>query len=1092
MKGTLLSRFTPSLMKHEDLEEMLVQRHDLASELVESIRLSILKPIEQHHLLIGMRGIGKTHLVSLMYHRVSKMEDLREKVLIAWLREEEWGVTSFLDLLLRILRSLQREYSAEYKAKLCDRVESLYGESPDTAQQIAAELLKDFAGDRTLLLLVENLDDLFEGLGDSGQQQFRDYLEKYPFCTIFATSQHLFKGIDHKKAPFYDFFNRHYLEKLNLDQVVCLLKNIAKLEGNKELELFIETPTGRSRIEAIHQLAGGNHRVYMIFAEFLTRDSLDRLVKPFLQTLDELTPYYQARMAWLSPQQRKIVEFLCDRRGAVMVKEIAQRCFITHQTASSQLKQLSGMGYVTSESIGRESYYEIQEVLMRFCMDVKKHRGEPISLIVDFLRLWYTQEELKGRLERLGVRFTAIEKQLVDNISEKSHLKYQLNLETLPHNDLVEREYLLRALQPRETDDCEDSRVAACVQEIENCKEKKDYVSTLNLANKLVGIRGKAQDWLEKGRCLHNLERYDEALECYDRAIDLNANYHPAWALQGNVLNNLERYEEALVSFDKAIELEHNNRYYWFLIGNLLNSIKRYEEALVSFDRAIELDDYYLWAWALRGIVLNSLERYDEALVSYDRWSELDPNNRDIWTLRGNVLNNLKRYNEALASLDRAIELDPNERDIWTLRGNVLNNLKRYDEALASLDRAIELDPNDKLAWNMRVDVFNNLKRYEYEKVLESYDRALELDSNASLTWAKRGDTLKDLARYEEALESYDRAIELDDNDWLTWVSRGDVLNNLKRDEEALVSFDRALALDSNYQQAWIKRGNILKYLDRYEEALESYDRALEPDANDRWGWLLRGDLLHYLKHYEKALESYDRAIELDDNDSLTWATRGDILKDLKRYEEALVSYDRAIKLDDNDRLTWVSRCDALNNLKRYEEALVSFDRALTLGPDLYAFNRAIPILGLNRWDEGIAALDDAFQSVESDDESDAHDAKLIINNLFLNNDLALWKPRIISLIAVYKKHKYLSILGQGIVRNIPALMSEMVSDKAARTWLELWQELTSNYEQFQIPLRLLNAAVRYKETKGDRRVLLELPREERNLLEPLVSGKVE
>lgn len=685
MKGTLLSRFTPSLMKHEDLEEMLVQRHDLASELVESIRQSILKQSVQHHLLIGMRGIGKTHLVSLMYYRVSKMEDLREKVLIAWLREEEWGVTLFLDLLLRILRSLQSEYPTEYKVKLCDRVESVYAESPDTAQQIAAELLKDFAGDRTLLLLVENLDDLFEGLGDGGQQQFRDYLEKYHFCTIFATSQHSFKGIDNKKAPFYNFFNLHDLEKLNLDQVVCLLKNIAKLEDNKELELFIETAKGRSRIEAIHQLAGGNHRVYMIFAEFLTRDSLDRLVKPFLQTLDELTPYYQARMAWLSPQQRKIVEFLCDRRGAVMVKEISRRCFITHQTASSQLKQLSGMGYVTSESIGRESYYEIREVLMRFCMDVKKNRGEPISLIVDFLRLWYTQEELKQRLEHLGVGFTAIGKELVDNSSEKSHLKYQFNLETLPPNAVVEREYLLRALGPRETDDCEDSRVAACVREIKNLKEKKDYVLALNLANKLVGIRGKARDWSEKAYCLHNLERYDEALASWDKAIELGKEGAPVF------------------------------------------------------------------------------------------------------------------------------------------------------------------------------------------------------------------------------------------------------------------------------------------------------------------------------------------------------------------------------------------------------------------------FNRAIAILGLNRWDEGIAALDDAFQRLEPGEEADSEDAELIIRNLFANtHNPAISQTRITSLIAVYEKHKYLSVLGQGIVRNIPALMSEMVSDKAARTWLELWQELTSNCEQFQIPMRLLNAAVRYKETKGDRRVLLELPIEERNLLEPLVSGKVE
>ena len=1225
MKGTLLSRFTPSLMKHEDLEEMLVQRHDLASELVESIRQSILKASREHHLLIGMRGIGKTHLVSLMYHRVSKMEDLQEKVLIAWLREEEWGVTSFLDLLLRILRSLQREYPTEYKVKLFDRVESLYGESPDNAQQIAAELLKDFAGDRTLFLLVENLDDLFEGLGDSGQQQFRDYLEKYHFCTIFATSQHLFKGIDNKKAPFYNFFNRHDLERLNLDQVVCLLKNIAKLEGNKELELFIETLKGRSRIEAIHHLAGGNHRVYMIFAEFLTRDSLDQLVKSFLQTLDELTPYYQARMAWLSPQQRKIIEFLCDRRGAVMVKEISRRCFITHQTASSQLKQLLGMGYVTSEPSGRESYYELKEVLMRFCMDVKKNRGEPISLIVDFLRLWYTQEELKDRLRG----FTAIEKELVNNSSEKSYLKYQINLEILPPNAVIEREYLLRALQARETDDYENLRVAACVQEIENCKEKKDYVSTLNLANKLVVIRGQAQDWLEKANCLHNLERYDEALESFDRAIELDpndgeawvmkgivfyklerykealasfdqaseldANHQSVWALRGYVLHHLKHYEEALVSFERAIELYSNHHLRWALRGDILNNLKRYNEALKSFDRAIELDANYQWIWFNRGWALDNLSRYEEALKSYDRAIALDDNYQLAWVLRGNVLDNLKRYNEALESYDRAIALDDKDKWYWDLRGDVLNNLKRYEEALVSYDRAIELEPNDKYYWAKRGDVLNNLKRYE--EALVSYDRAIELDPNDQWYWRKRGDLLNRLERYEEALASWDKMIELDPNDHWAWIERGNLLKNLKRYEEALVSYNRAIALDDNHKWYWYWRGDVLDNLKRYDEALASYDRVIELDPNDQWYWTKRGDMLNSLERYEEALESWDKMINIVPNDNLfwvkrvpvlnnleryeealascekaidlvsnyasiwhirghvlnnlkqyeealvsfdkaieldanyqsalarrgnvlinlkrheealvslnlalkldanyqwVWVLRGGVLMILKRYDEALESYDRAIELDANYQWAWIFRGGVLMILKRYDEALESCDRTIALGEqDSYVFfNRAIAILGLNRWDEGIAALDDAFQRLEPGKEAASEDAELIISNLFANmHDPAITKTRITSLIAVYEKHKYLSILGQGIVRNIPVLMSEMVSDKAARTWLELWQEPTSNYEQFQIPMRLLNAAVRYKETKGDRRVLLELPIEERKLLEPLVSGKVE
>jgi hypothetical protein len=39
----------------------------------------------------------------------------------------------------------------------------------------------------------------------------------------------------------------------------------------------------------------------------------------------------------------------------------------------------------------------------------------------------------------------------------------------------------------------------------------------------------------------------------------------------------------------------------------------------------------------------------------------------------------------------------------------------------------------------------------------------------------------------------------------------------------------------------------------------------------------------------------------------------------------------------------------------------------------------------LNRWDEGLIALDDAFQRLEPDNEASSEDAELIIRNLFAN-----------------------------------------------------------------------------------------------------------
>jgi len=110
------------------------------------------------------------------------------------------------------------------------------------------------------------------------------------------------------------------------------------------------------------------------------------------------------------------------------------------------------------------------------------------------------------------------------------------------------------------------------------------------------------------------------------------------------------------------------------------------------------------------------------------------------------------------------------------------------------------------------------------------------------------------------------------------------------------------------------------------------------------------------------------------------------------------------------------------------------------------------------------------------------------VDELFATNNPECWKAYIPLFIELYLSNSTLTALGVVLTRDhIPALMSEMVSDKAARTWLELWQELTSNYEEFQIPIRLLDAAVCYKET-GDRRVLLQLPSELRGFLEPLVS----
>jgi tetratricopeptide (TPR) repeat protein len=726
MNKSALFSFTPSLMDGETLEAIFVQREALAADLVERIRESVLTQNKLHTLIIGARGMGKTHLVSLVHHRVQAMDDLKEKLLIAWLREEEWGVTSFLDLLLRIFRAL-----AEGDTTLEERMEGLYALSAEEAEASGTRLLNELIGERTLLLIAENLDDLFGGLGEQGQQKLRAFLQTHANCTILATSPRLFNGVQRRTAPFYGFFRPVHLDELTTEEAQQLLANIAMLRHQTDLVNFLNTPTGQTRVKAVQHLAGGNPRIYIIFADFLTHQSIEELVSPFMSLVDALTPYYQSRMQYLSAQQRKIVELLCEKKSPIPVKTIAQRCFITAQTASSQLKELREKGYVRAEAIGRDAFYEITEPLMRICLGVKKERGEPLRLMVDFLRVWYPRTELQTMQQKLLM---------------------------VPEHSRVMCRYVERALDDSEIVD-EDPRIQASLDEIQAHFDREDYSGALKVAEKLLQIRDSCVERERYAACLTYLGRYEEALINDERAIELNPNYHKAWNGRGYDLTDLERYEEAIASYDKAIQIKPDYHLAWNNRGNALDSLGRYEEAIASYDKAIQIKPDYYYAWTHQSFTLSNLGRDEEAIASYDKALQIKPDSYQAWSNRGYALGSLGRYEEEIASYDKAIQIKPDYYETWNNRSIALSNLGRYEEAITSYDKTLQIKPDGYEAWSNRGDALESLGRYE--EALTNCDKAIQIKHDYSNAWWGRGFILSRLKRYEEAIASYDKALEI-------------------------------------------------------------------------------------------------------------------------------------------------------------------------------------------------------------------------------------------------------------------------------------------------------------------------------------------
>jgi DNA polymerase III delta prime subunit len=392
-----ISAYTPSNMDPKVLKRIFVQRETLLERIVDRLATSMTTGDKDHILLVGPRGSGKTRMVSLAAWELQKKKKLNDVMRIAWLGEDD-TFSGLIHFAFGIAKALADEYPDEFPADFKSDVRGL--PQDDAALSVFNGVVKNLKH-RQLLVITENLDQTFSGLGDTGQKKLRAFLQETRRFATLATSQQLFAAASSRKEAFFGFFDTQHLQPLEVEDATQLISNIAKEQNKLELVQFLNSTDAKYRIRALHHLAGGNHRMYVLLAEFLTHDTLDDLVSAFEELAEQMTPYFQERLRSLPDQQRQLVQCLCDAEGAMTVKEVAEETFIAEGNCSKQLGNLKAKGYVRSQKRGKESYYDMAEPLMRLCLEIKNQRGRPLRLVARFLRAWFPVEKLQQSASKL-------------------------------------------------------------------------------------------------------------------------------------------------------------------------------------------------------------------------------------------------------------------------------------------------------------------------------------------------------------------------------------------------------------------------------------------------------------------------------------------------------------------------------------------------------------------------------------------------------------------------------------------------------------------------------------------------------------------
>lgn len=412
----LSSRFSPRSLEPAQLERLTVGREQVLAHLQDAVTSAVATGQARFDLLIGPRGAGKSHLIGVLDGRLRGSPQLLGRTVII-APPEELHPLSLVQFLAQLLSSLPDDPADDPElGPISDAVRSLQRQRDANQERRAVDLIRARLAGRSLIILVENLDEVFTAIGRDGQQRLRNILQTERRWSIVASSRSLSPAFTKYEAPFHGTFNIHRLEPLSPEQCRDMLAALADAHAMTQLAVLLRTAKGLARVRGLHHLLGGNPRAMAFLFRQLDEHRLGHSEGALADLADDLEPYFQEQLTRTSPMQRGLMELLAESWRPLTVTELTERSFAAQASISTALRHLRREALVQTLEVGRERYYELGDPLLRLARANQRPR-EAIAAFARVIRWWYAEDnaaELQARSgyvvsEQAGVELAARE-----------------------------------------------------------------------------------------------------------------------------------------------------------------------------------------------------------------------------------------------------------------------------------------------------------------------------------------------------------------------------------------------------------------------------------------------------------------------------------------------------------------------------------------------------------------------------------------------------------------------------------------------------------------------------------------------------------
>lgn len=301
-----------------------------------------------------------------------------------------------------------------------------------------------------------------------------------------------------------------------------------------------------------------------------------------------------------------------------------------------------------------------------------------------------------------------------------------------------------------------------------------------------------------------DVEYVDLSETALNRANSLNDQLAPVQHLIGLVKSGTGDYDESINYFTRALDIDPKYTASYREMANVYNEIGDTGRALNTYRKVIELKPDYWEGYKDLGVYHLSNGNFDGAIQNFEEVVSITPNNSKAFSNLGIAYFYKGENDNAREMFEKSLELDPNPLTANNLAGLYFSD-KMYREA---------------------ADM--------YEIVLEEYPNRYEIWGNYAAAVDLSGDSIQATGLYETAIEKAKQQYEVNPNDPLVLADIGAYYSDLDNSGEAIGFINRALDINDQNLFIRLRAVSIYEKLEMREMALQWISEAMIEDIESQ------------------------------------------------------------------------------------------------------------------------------------------------------------------------------------------------------------------------------------------------------------------